>query len=84
MNNHEGYSSWKLHPSEKEGIPITAIREKEVPGTHEAHYESDLDKISIRHEAFTRDSFAQGALVAAKWIIGKKGILTMNDLMQTS
>ncbi len=84
LENHDGYKNWELTPSEKEGLPITAIREKEVPGTHEVNYESDLDKITIRHEAFTRDSFAQGALTAARWAIGKKGILTMSDLMKLS
>jgi len=82
INNHNGHQDWKLNPSDKkEGLAITAIREGEVPGTHEVNYKSEMDKISIRHEAFTRDSFAQGALIAANWVIGKKGILTMSDLM---
>ena len=84
LKNHSGYSEWELAPSKKEGIPITAIREGEIPGTHETNYESGLDKITIRHEAFTRDSFAQGAMVAARWVIGKEGVFTMSDLMQIS
>jgi len=84
LNNHDSYDDWALAPSNKEKLSINAIREGEIPGTHEVHFESGMDKISIRHEAFTRDSFAQGALVAARWVIGKKGILTMDDLMQLS
>ena len=62
-------------------LHITSIREGEVPGTHVVNYQSTIDEISIRHEAFSRDGFALGALIAAEWIIGKKGIFTMSDVL---
>ena len=62
-------------------LHITSLREGEVPGTHIVNYQSSIDQISIRHEAFSRDGFALGALVAAEWIIGKKGIFTLSDVL---
>jgi 4-hydroxy-tetrahydrodipicolinate reductase len=62
-------------------LQITSLREGEVPGTHVVNYQSTIDEISIRHEAFSRDGFALGALLAAEWIIGKKGIFTMSDVI---
>ena len=44
-------------------------------------YENDIDIIQISHFAKNRDGFATGAVVAAEWILGKKGVYTMNDLM---
>jgi len=68
----------KASPGE---LPILSKREGEVPGTHIVNYTSDNDKISIRHEAFNRKGFAEGAVVAALWLVGKKGVFSMNDLL---
>ena len=85
IDNHPTYEQWSLQQSsDKEKILIRSFREGAVPGTHNVKYTSRLDRITIEHEAFTRDSFAEGALIAAEWIIDKKGILTMADLMQAS
>lgn len=62
-------------------LPITAIREGEVPGTHEITWSSPVDEITIRHEAHSRAGFAWGALAAAKWIVGKQGIFNMSDVL---
>lgn len=62
-------------------IPVTSIREGEVTGTHTVRYTSAIDRIEIRHEAFNRKGFALGAVMAAEWIIGKKGFFTMNDVL---
>jgi 4-hydroxy-tetrahydrodipicolinate reductase len=62
-------------------IPIWSEREGKVPGTHIVRYISDVDEIEISHKATSREGFALGAVVAAEWIIGKKGILNMTDLM---
>jgi 4-hydroxy-tetrahydrodipicolinate reductase len=62
-------------------IPIKAIREGEVPGTHLIRWQSVVDEISIEHRAHSREGFAQGALVAAKWIAGKQGIFSMSDVL---
>lgn len=64
------------------GIPVTSVREGEVPGTHIVRYESEDDVIEIRHEAKGREGFALGAVVAAEYMCGKKGFRTMNDLLK--
>ena len=65
-------------------LPIDAYREKDVKGTHELTYESDIDKIQIKHEAKTRDGFALGAVIAAEWLHYKKtsGIFTMQNVLK--
>ena len=66
---------------ESDAIPITAHRIENVPGTHEVIYNSPADEIKIVHTAHSREGFADGALLAAQWIHGKKGIFTMNDVL---
>ena len=61
-------------------IKITAERVENVSGTHTIIYSCEEDEIEIKHTAKNRDGFAMGALIAAKWIIGKKGIFSMNDV----
>ncbi len=63
-------------------IAIKALREGEVPGTHTIIYESEVDSITITHEAKSRQGFALGAVVAAEFTAGKKGFLSMQDLMK--
>jgi 4-hydroxy-tetrahydrodipicolinate reductase len=63
-------------------LPIQAIREPHVPGTHTLIYESDIDKIEITHEAKGRLGFAKGAVAAARFLVGKKGIYSMSDLLK--
>jgi 4-hydroxy-tetrahydrodipicolinate reductase len=75
--NFKGYSD-----EPKSGfLPINSTREGEVPGTHVVHYTSAIDQISLTHQAFNRDGFALGALIAAEWIIGKKGIFSLSDVL---
>lgn len=74
---------WKLNTPDKEDIiNITAKREDEVPGTHSINYESDVDSIEIKHTAKSRKGLAFGAVLAAEYIIGKKGYHTMDDLLK--
>jgi len=61
--------------------PITAERIGDVSGTHIIKYSSTLDEIEIKHTAKNRDGFAIGALIAGKWIIGKQGIFSMQDVL---
>ncbi len=76
------YSSWSLDKALSEDIiPITAIRELHVPGTHHVNYTSEIDYIQISHEAKGRKGFAVGAVRAAEFIYGKKGFFTMEDLL---
>ena len=64
-----------------EKLPILAKRIKDVPGTHIVSYESSIDQIEIKHTAKNRDGFALGAVIAAEWIINKKGVFTMSDVL---
>ena len=61
-------------------LSINALRENETPGTHEVRYDSDVDTVTIRHEAKSREGFALGAVIAAEFTAGKKGFLQMKDL----
>ncbi len=63
-------------------LPIEAIREGDVFGIHEVKAESDCDIIQLRHEAFSRKGFAIGAVIAAEFLLGKKGIFTMDNLLR--
>jgi 4-hydroxy-tetrahydrodipicolinate reductase len=62
-------------------IPITSIRTGSVPGTHEFVFDAPFEQIRIEHVARDRRVFADGALLAAKWIIGRKGVFTMSDVL---
>jgi 4-hydroxy-tetrahydrodipicolinate reductase len=61
--------------------PITTERIGDVSGTHIIKYRSTLDEIEIKHTAKNRDGFAIGALIAGKWIIGKQGVFSMQDVL---
>lgn len=62
-------------------IGIISEREGQVPGTHIINYDSDADYIEITHCAKNRKGLALGAVLAAEYSSGKKGVLTMNDLL---
>lgn len=84
-NNHD-YLSWVLGeekaPHTNEGqLGVTSFRKPDVPGTHIIHYTSAVDTITISHEAHNRKGFALGSVVAAEWLFNKKGIFTMNDVL---
>lgn len=86
LNNQ--INAWYLKGSDDQDegpagqLPIEAIREGEVKGRHSVRYESAMDSITLGHDAFTRDAFAAGALLAAKFIKDKKGIFGMQDLLK--
>ena len=60
---------------------ITTDRINNITGTHQITYDSSVDKIEIKHIAKNRDGFAMGAIIAAEWIIGKKGVFSMKDVL---
>jgi 4-hydroxy-tetrahydrodipicolinate reductase len=62
-------------------IPIRSLREGVVPGTHTVTWDSEIDTISLKHEAKNRKGLALGAVVAAEFICSREGIFTMNDVM---
>lgn len=81
IESNGNYSSWSLDDCGEEVLHIEAIREGEYFGIHEVKAESECDIIQLRHEAFSRKGFATGAVIAAEFVEGKKGIFTMNDLL---
>lgn len=62
-------------------LPVTCYREGEVPGIHTVEWDSPVDTITITHSAKSRDGFALGAVMAAEWIAGRRGIFTIDDMM---
>ena len=85
VRENNRYDGWQLEEDGKaipeNSIGIQAIREGEVPGIHTVAYTSSVDSIKIRHEAFSREGFAMGAVIAAEWIVGRKGIFSMRDVL---
>lgn len=80
--NNSDYSSWTLDDAKTpDELLIKAERIPKVPGTHTVTYKSVVDTIEIKHEAHSREGFALGAVVAAEWILGKKGVYTMKDVL---
>ena len=63
-------------------IPTTSVRTGSVPGTHEVVFDGSFEQLLLRHEARDRRVFAEGALKAADWLIGKRGIFTMRDVLE--
>lgn len=75
------FNAWKKEETQADQLGIFSIREDEVPGTHSVFYKSNEDQIEIKHTAFNRKGFALGAVVAAEWILGKKGSFSMKDVL---
>lgn len=74
-------NQWTLGKAEQGDLGINAIRQGEVNGIHQINYQSDVDQISIKHQADSRDGFAKGAILAAQWLIGRKGVFSMADVL---
>ncbi|MEI8115788.1 MAG: 4-hydroxy-tetrahydrodipicolinate reductase, partial [Bacteroidia bacterium] len=74
--------TWVNQPTDQvDEIGIISEREGLVPGTHIIKYDSEVDFIEITHLAKSRKGLAFGAVLAAEYSFGKKGILSMNDLL---
>ncbi|MBN4085202.1 4-hydroxy-tetrahydrodipicolinate reductase [Flavobacteriaceae bacterium AH-315-B10] len=79
---NSNYINWKSGATnEANQIPIEAKRIENVSGTHTINYESQVDSINITHTAHNRNGFALGAIIAAEWLLDKKGVFTMNDVL---
>ena len=75
-------NGWTIdEPKSEAELPIHAIREGEVPGIHTVKYDSEVDFIEITHSAKSRRGFAFGAVLAAEFCQGRKGILSMKNLL---
>jgi len=62
-------------------IPTTSVRTGSVPGTHELIFDGLFEQLTLSHVARDRRVFAEGALQAADWLVGKKGVFTMRDVL---
>lgn len=82
--NESDLKGWEIDGNIKDKLNISSIREGEVPGTHTVKYTSSIDEISLKHQSFGRKGFALGAVVAAEWLADKKGIYSMNDVLNIS
>ena len=65
-------------------LEIISKRIDPYPGTHTVMYNSNVDSIEIKHTAHSREGFAEGAVVAAEWLYGKKGVFGMDDMLKIS
>jgi 4-hydroxy-tetrahydrodipicolinate reductase len=80
--NQSQYTNWVLQNANANELLINAKRIENVPGTHAVIYDSEIDSIEIKHIAHSRAGFALGAVIAAEWIIGKKGVFSMKDVLE--
>ena len=75
------YQCWSINePYPADTLPIEVTREGEVFGIHSVTARSSADRITLTHEAFSREGLAQGALAAAQFLVGKTGVFTMENL----
>ena len=82
MENIPSKTKWVNQETENNAeVGILSERVGEVPGTHIIKYDSEVDYVEITHCAKNRKGLAFGAVLAAEFSKGKKGILTMNDLL---
>ena len=84
IKHYTHLKAWNLvgeTPNQPSSLPITATRIDPAPGTHHIRYSSQIDDLEIIHTAHSRQGFAQGAIQVAEWILGKKGVLSMDDYL---
>lgn len=62
-------------------VPVTSIRTGHVPGTHEMVFDAPFEQVRLVHEARDRRVFASGALAAARWLAGRRGVFTLDDFL---
>ena len=85
INYDSNYKKWIVsennNPLNESLVPIEALRAEDVIGIHTITWQSQIDKITLHHEAFSREGFAAGVLQAVEWLPGKKGVFSMKDLL---
>ena len=84
LKHYSQLKAWNLvgeSPNSPSSLPITAKRIDPAPGTHRIRYSSGIDDLEITHTAHSREGFALGAIQVAEWILGKKGVLSMDDYL---
>jgi 4-hydroxy-tetrahydrodipicolinate reductase len=70
---------WAIEPGRR--FPITSTRSGDAPGTHTISYESEQETVTLRHVSRSREAFAAGALAAAEWLPGHRGVFTFEDML---
>jgi len=79
----DGKTSWeKEQASSEESIPVKSLRMENIAGIHTVSYASPTDSIEIKHISHNRKGLAEGAVLAAEFLAGKKGIYSMSDLLK--
>ncbi len=81
INERDDKTAWTLNEQKANEITINSKREDPAPGKHHVLYSSAIDEIEIIHTARSRKGFAEGALAAAEFIASKKGLFTMQDVL---
>lgn len=82
IENIDRKTTWTNHETTLENeLSIISKRVNDVPGTHEIFYQSAEDDITITHTAYNRNGFALGAVIGAEYIVNKKGIFTMKEVL---
>ena len=82
QKNQPLIKEWHLgETSTPHSLVIHSFRKDPVPGTHVVKYVSAIDDIEIKHVAHSREGFANGAVLVAEWMVGKKGIYAMHDFL---
>jgi 4-hydroxy-tetrahydrodipicolinate reductase len=61
-------------------VPVSSTRAGYIPGTHRLGFDSAADQITLTHTARSREGFAAGALIAAQWIVGRKGVYEFSEV----
>lgn len=74
---------WSLNPDSDSDLQIISHREGEIVGIHKVSYTSPIDSVTVTHEAFSREGFARGAIMAAEFLKDKNGCFGMNDLLKS-
>lgn len=62
-------------------VPITSVRVGSVPGTHEIIFDGPFEQVRLTHEVRDRRVFAEGAVLAARWLVGRRGVFTLADVL---
>jgi 4-hydroxy-tetrahydrodipicolinate reductase len=84
LEAYPGLDKWVNHETtDPNTLSIISERTGEVPGTHHVVYNSDVDRISLSHEAKSRKGFALGAVLAAEFTENRTGVFTMHDMLKT-
>jgi len=62
-------------------VPVASTRAGYIPGTHRVGFDSAADQVTLEHVARSRDGFAAGALLAARWVVGRQGVFAFDEVL---